>query len=87
MAAGVPELLIEAWLASAARDWVARAAVLVWPVSTVTVILSFLRQREQNHMFLKGSAGADDNDTLKTSEVSLLGKPVRMRICYLPFQL
>ena len=52
--------------------------VVAQPLLFAIVILSFLRQREQNHMFLKGSAGADD--TLKASELSLLGKPVRMRI-------
>ena len=52
------------------------------PLLFAIVILSFLRQRKQNHMFLKGSAGAD-NATLKASELSLLGKPVRMRICHL----
>ena len=55
------------------------------PLLFAIVIFSFLRQREQNRMCLKGFAGADD--TLKASELSLLGKPVRMRICYLPFQL
>ena len=33
--------------------------VVAQPLLFAIVILSFLRQREQNHMFLKGSAGAD----------------------------
>ena len=56
--------------------------VVAQPLLFTIVILSFLRQREQNHMFSKGSAGADGRTdaTLKASELSLLGKPVRMRI-------
>ena len=53
--------------------------VVAQPLFLAIAFLSFLRQREQIHKFFWG--GADITDiTLKASELSLLGKPVHMRI-------